>query len=115
MRLMRLVKLVGKVKQLQIIVMGLVNGLNSVTYILILIFLVFYLFAVFGVSVFRKNDPFHFGTVPVAMLSLFRIATIENWSPAMYIDVFGCASQYSGAYGVIVTILSFFYTVVNCC
>jgi voltage-gated sodium channel len=97
---MRLVKLVSKIKQLQVIVMGLGNGLGSVTYILILLVLVFYLFAVLGVNFFRKNDPFHFGSVGVAMLSLFRFATLENWGPALYVDIFGCDAQYSGAYGV---------------
>eukprot|EP00613_Pedinella_sp_CCMP2098_P018424 CAMPEP_0171758302 /NCGR_PEP_ID=MMETSP0991-20121206/46197_1 /TAXON_ID=483369 /ORGANISM="non described non described, Strain CCMP2098" /LENGTH=355 /DNA_ID=CAMNT_0012360983 /DNA_START=224 /DNA_END=1288 /DNA_ORIENTATION=- len=74
-RLMRLLKLVGKVKQLQVIVMGLAKGLSSVSYIMILMFLIFYLFAVMGVGQFRENDPFHFGSLGVAMLTLFRCAT----------------------------------------
>ena len=74
LRLMRLLKLVGKVKQLQVIVMGLAKGLGSVSYIMILMLLVFYLFAVLGVQCFRKNDPFHFGGLGIAMISLFRAA-----------------------------------------
>jgi len=90
---MRLLKLVGKVKELQIIVMGLMNGLSSVTYILLLMLLVFYLFAVMGVGSFQKNDPFHFGSLGVAMVTLFRCATLEDWSDVMYINFYGCDSQ----------------------
>lgn len=83
LRLMRLLKLVGKVKQLQVIIHGLAMGLSSVSYIIILMLLIFYVFAVVGVNTFRTNDPFHFGSLGVAMLSLFRCATLEDWSDIM--------------------------------
>lgn len=41
------------------------------------------------VTTFRKNDPFHFGTVGVAVVTLFRVATLENWSVVMYINYYG--------------------------
>ena len=100
LRLMRLLKLVGKVKELQLIVMGLIRGLSSVTYILVLMILIFYLFAVLGTSTFRRNDPFHFGSIGVSMLSLFRMATTESWSNAMFINIYGCNSQYESVWGV---------------
>jgi hypothetical protein len=31
-----------------------------------------YVFAVIGVTIFKKNDPFHFGSLDRALLSLFR-------------------------------------------
>jgi voltage-gated sodium channel len=93
LRLMRLLKLVGKVKQLSIIVNGLGVGLSSVSYILLLLLLIFYVFAILGVSTFRKNDPFHYGGLGVAMVSLFRIATLEAWSNDLGIASYGCKSQ----------------------
>jgi voltage-gated sodium channel len=99
LRLMRLLKLVGKVKQLQVIVQGLAKGLGSVVYIVILMILVFYLYAVLGVQCFRKNDPFHFGGLGIAMVSLFRAATKENWTHLLVINEFGCDSTYFGANG----------------
>jgi voltage-gated sodium channel len=99
LRLMRLLKLVGKIKELQLIVMGLANGLNSVQYILILMLLIYYLFAVLGVGSFQKNDPFHFGSLGQAMLTLFRCATLENWSQVMFINFYGCDSQYQSVLG----------------
>mmetsp|Transcript_28177 Transcript_28177/g.33391 ORF Transcript_28177/g.33391 Transcript_28177/m.33391 type:complete len:1260 (+) Transcript_28177:99-3878(+) len=96
LRLMRLLKLVSKIKQLQVIVMGLIKGLSAVTYIILLMLLIFYLFAVMGVVSFRNNDPYHWGSLGVAMLSLFRAATLEDWADLMYINWFGCDSHYSG-------------------
>jgi hypothetical protein len=44
--------------------------------------LVIYLFAVLGVSLFGANDPVGFGGVGVAMLTLFRCATLAEYSDA---------------------------------
>ena len=90
---MRLFKIIGKIKQLKVIIMGLVKGLSSVTYILLLLLLIFYLFAVLGVVTFRRNDPFHFGSIGMAMVTLFRISTFESWTNVLYINYYGCDSQ----------------------
>jgi voltage-gated sodium channel len=89
-RLMRLAKLIRKIPALQVIVKGLTGGLASIGYIMILLFLVFYLFAVAGFYVFGKNDPFHFGTLPVAMMTMFRCSTLDAWSDVMYLNIYGC-------------------------
>eukprot|EP01052_Picozoa_sp_SAG31_P036492 SAG31_NODE_4563_length_3135_cov_6.260359_3_plen_51_part_00 len=47
----------------------------------------FYIFAILGVTLFGKNDPFHFGSLGKAMLSLFRIATLEDWTDIMYFQI----------------------------
>jgi voltage-gated sodium channel len=89
-RLMRLAKLIKKVPQLQMIVQGLTGGLSSIGYIMILLFLVFYLFAIAGVLFFRNNDPFHFGSLPKALITCFVCATLDSWSTIMFINSFGC-------------------------
>mmetsp|Transcript_31661 Transcript_31661/g.62776 ORF Transcript_31661/g.62776 Transcript_31661/m.62776 type:complete len:1001 (-) Transcript_31661:3-3005(-) len=96
MRLARLVKLLKKVPQLQMIVMGLAGGLSSIIYIVILLLLVFYLYAIVGVMYFSKNDPWHFGTLHIAMLTLFRASTLEDWTDIMYINIYGCKDYPSG-------------------
>lgn len=97
MRLARLMKILKKIPQLQMIVMGLVGGLSSIGYIVILLLLVFYLYAIVGVMYFSKNDPWHFGTLHIAMLSLFRASTLEDWTDIMYINIYGCA-EYQNVY-----------------
>merc|ERR1719502_1149805 len=92
LRLMRVIKLVRKVPQLQMIVMGLIGGFKSIGYIMLLLFLVFYLFAIIGIYAFKGNDPWHFGSLPVAMNTLFRMSTLEDWTDVMYTNIYGCAS-----------------------
>ena len=45
--------------------------------------LVFYLFAVLGVVLFGTNDPWHYGSLHRAMLTLFRVSTFEDWTDVM--------------------------------
>jgi voltage-gated sodium channel len=98
MRLMRIMKLVKRIPQLYMIVMGLIGGLKSIGYILLLLFLVFYLYAVSGMYAWSNNDPFHFRSIPIAMVTLFRMATLENWSSIMNINYFGCDQFFGGYY-----------------
>lgn len=89
-RLFRVAKIVHQVPALQVIVRGLVGGLKSIVYVATLLLLVFYLYAIFGVYMFKQNDPFFFRSVPIALLTLFRVCTLENWGDNMYINMFGC-------------------------
>ena len=90
-RLMRLGKLVKKIPALQMIVQGLTGGMKSIGYILILLFLVYYLFAVVGFYLFSSNDPFFFGNLLKAMVTLFDCSTLDTWSDIMYTNIYGCA------------------------
>ena len=100
MRLMRVMKLVKKIPQLQMIIMGLVGGMKSIAYIMLLLFLVFYLYAIAGIMAFRDNDPWHYGDLFTALLTLFRASTLEDWTDIMYINYYGCRSSFydSGIY-----------------
>ncbi|RLN94713.1 hypothetical protein BBJ28_00006176 [Nothophytophthora sp. Chile5] len=97
LRLMRIMKLVKRIPQLYMIVMGLIGGLKSIGYIMLLLFLVFYLYAISGMYAWQGNDTFHFRSVPIAMVTLFRMCTLENWSAIMNINYFGC-DRYDGGY-----------------
>ncbi len=90
LRLMRLAKVFRKIPQLQMIVMGLVGGMKSISYIVLLLFIVFYLYAIIGILAFRANDPFHWQGLQIALMTLWRMATLEDWTDVMYINIFGC-------------------------
>lgn len=89
-RLLRVLKLVRALPKLRILVMGLLKSMSSIAYIGLLLMLLFYLFAVSGVDFFGKNDPVHFSSLHVALITLFRSATLEDWTDVMYINIFGC-------------------------
>lgn len=38
---------------------------------------------------FGANDPIHMGTLHIAFLTLFRCATLEDWTDVMYIGMQG--------------------------
>jgi len=62
----------------------------------LLLFLVFYLYAIAGMELFRDNDPFHWNTLPNALLTLFRCATLEDWTDVMYFGIYGCDDYKTG-------------------
>ena len=96
-RLMRLAKAFRKIPQLQMIVQGLIGGLKSIVYIVVLMLLVFYLYACAGIIFFKGNDPFHFKSVEVSMLTLLGVATLDGWGDILFINYFGC-DVYSGGF-----------------
>lgn len=96
-RLLRVFKLVRALPELQIIVAALLKSIPSMFYISILLFLLFYLYAVLAVFTFGPNDPVHFADLQTGMLSMFRVATLEDWTDVMYINMYGCENYgYSG-------------------
>ena len=97
LRLVRLLTFVRDIPQLKAILAGLMQGLASVTYIVTLLALIIYLFAITGCLFFGGNDPARFGNIPVAMLSLFQIATLSGWANIAYTSWFGCG-HFSDAY-----------------
>ena len=58
--------------------------------------LYFYLWSVIGVMYFGENDPVHFGTLDIAMLTLWRMATGDDWTEIMYTAMWGCDSSKGG-------------------
>ncbi len=96
-RLLRVLKLVKALPKLQVIVTALLKSIPSMFYISVLLSMLFYLYAVLGTFMFQANDPIHFESLQKAMLSLFRVATLEDWTDVMYINMYGCdAYGYGG-------------------
>ena len=89
-RLMRLVRVVLKIPELRYVLLGFLAGLNAVAPIMLLMTLIIYLYAVVGRVSFGENDPAHFGNMPYAMLSLFRVATVSGWGDIYAVNAYGC-------------------------
>ena len=98
-RLFRVLKLVRALPKLQVLVSALLKSLPSMAYVGLLLGLLFYIYSVAGVFLFGPNDPVHFGNLFIAMLSLFRVVTGEDWTDVMYIQMYGCKEYpYSGEF-----------------
>jgi len=98
MRLVRLLTFIKGVKQLRVIVSGLITGLKSVSYIVILLVLVIYIHSILACLFFGGNDPARFGSVAMAMLSLFQISTTASWTSIVYTTWFGCENYLGDPY-----------------
>jgi voltage-gated sodium channel len=90
LRLLRVLKLLRAFPKLQIIVSTVMASFNSIFYIGILLFGCFYIFGVAACIFFAANDPWHFGNLHLALFSLFRVASMEDWTDIMYINSQGC-------------------------
>lgn len=71
-RLMQLMRSLSKVVTLRIIVECLTRAIRPMRYIAIIFTVFNYLFAVLGVVLFQRNDPFHFGSLQKALLTIYR-------------------------------------------
>ena len=89
-RLLRVLKLVRALPKLQMLVTALLKSIPSMFYVTILLALLFYVYAVAAVFFFGANDPLHFETLHLSILSLFRVVTLEDWTDVMYIAMYGC-------------------------
>jgi voltage-gated sodium channel len=89
-RVLRVLRLVHALPQLKMLVDAMLKSIPSMGYVGILLILLFYIYGAMGVFLFGVNDPIHFSTLHTAMLSLFRISTLEGWTEIMYINMYGC-------------------------
>ena len=94
-RVLRALRLITSVPRLQIIVNSLLKGLPSMTYVGLLLLLLFYVYAVLGVFLFRENDPLHFADLQTALITMFRVVTLEDWTDILYIQMHG-SDKYVG-------------------
>jgi voltage-gated sodium channel len=88
-RVIRALRLITVLPRLQLLVGSLLRSLPSMGYIGLLLAILFYVYAVTGVFLWRDNDPVHFGDLPTALLSLFRVVTLEDWTDIMYTQMYG--------------------------
>lgn len=89
-RLLRVLRLVRALPRLQILVSALIKSFPSMGYVSLLLGLLFYVYAVAGTFLFGANDPVYFGSLSAALLTLFRVVTLEGWTELLYIQMRGC-------------------------
>lgn len=93
LRLLRLVlvlKMARGFPKMRMALDALAKGTAAIGYVSLMMIICFYFFAVFGILLFKDNDPWHFGNLHIAMITLFRVATMEDWTDVMYINMYGC-------------------------
>ena len=83
-RLLRVLRLVSALPELRLIVTTLIRSIPSMFNVMALLSIIFYVYAVAGYHLFHEVDPTHWRNLGIALLSLFRIVTLEDWTDIMY-------------------------------
>lgn len=84
LRLFRVMRLIYIVPQLRVLISALLKVLPRISYVALMMFIIFYIYAAVGNILFAEINPDLWGDIGVAMLTLFRVATLEDWTDVMY-------------------------------
>lgn len=83
-RLLRVVRLISTIPELRLIVSTLVRSIPSMMHVMTLMSVIFYIYAITGYQLFHEHDPTHWRSLGIALLTLFRVVTLEDWTDVMY-------------------------------
>ncbi len=84
LRVFRVLRLVSIIPELRLLINALIKAVPRMGYIVLLMFVIFYIYAAVGSILFEDINPVLWGDVSIAMLTLFRVATFEDWTDVMY-------------------------------
>lgn len=84
LRIFRVLRLISMIPELRILMDALVKAIPRIGYVVVLMFIIFYIYGAIGSFWFEKINPVLWGDITIAMLTLFRIATFEDWTDVMY-------------------------------
>jgi len=84
LRVFRVLRLVSVVPELRSLINALLKAIPRMGYIALLMFIIFYIYGAIGSLFFSSIDDALWGDVSVSMLTLFRVATFEDWTDVMY-------------------------------
>jgi len=84
LRIFRVLRLITARPGLKKIIDMLMGAIPSIVDIVILMFIIFYIYAILGNFLFSGAESHLWDNFLIAMLTLFRILTFEDWTDVMY-------------------------------
>jgi voltage-gated sodium channel len=78
-RVLRVARLVSMSAELRLIVGTMLRSIPSMGHVVLLLGVLMYIYGIVGFYLFHADDPTHWGTLGVALLSLFQVITLEGW------------------------------------
>lgn len=84
LRIFRVLRLISFIPELRKLVEILIKTIPKMGYVIVLVFIIFYIYAVIGSILFHDINPTLWGDASISMLTLFRVATFEDWTDVMY-------------------------------
>jgi len=84
LRIFRVLRLISIIPELRILISALLKALPRMGYVVLLMFIIFYIYAAIGSFMFEHINQTLWGNISISMLTLFRVATFEDWTDVMY-------------------------------
>jgi len=84
LRIFRVLRLISIIPELRILLGAFLTAIPRMGYVSLLMFIIFYIYAAMGSIFFTNINPELWNNISIAMLTLFRIATFEDWTDVMY-------------------------------
>jgi len=84
LRVFRVLRLVSVIPELRVMLNSFVKSIPRMGYVTLLMFIMFYIYAAIGSMFFNKINPELWDNITISMLTLFRVATFEDWTDVMY-------------------------------
>ena len=96
LRIFRVLRLISFVPELRMLVRALLKAIPRMGYVVLLMFVIFYMYGAVGSMFFNHINPGLWDNISVAMITMFRVVTFDNWSEVMYevMDVYPFAWIY---------------------
>jgi len=83
-RVFRVLRLISLIPELRVLIAAFLMALPRMGYVSLLMFIIFYIYAAAGSLFFEGINPDLWSNISIAMLTLFRVATFEDWTDVMY-------------------------------
>ncbi|MCU7805594.1 MAG: ion transporter [Candidatus Thiodiazotropha sp. (ex Lucinoma borealis)] len=84
LRIFRVLRLVSIIPELRVLLNAFVTAIPRMGYVSLLMFIIFYIYAAVGSMFFSTINQELWGNITISMLTLFRVATFEDWTDVMY-------------------------------
>jgi len=84
LRIFRVLRLVSIIPELRVLLNAFVTAIPRMGYVSLLMFIIFYIYAAAGSMFFHNINPDLWSNISISLLTLFRVATFEDWTDVMY-------------------------------
>ncbi|PLY13326.1 MAG: ion transporter [Sedimenticola sp.] len=84
LRIFRVLRLVSIIPELRVMLNAFLKAIPRMGYVSLLMFIIFYIYAAIGSTLFAQINPVLWENISISLLTLFRVATFEDWTDVMY-------------------------------
>ncbi|MEA3274920.1 MAG: ion transporter [Pseudomonadota bacterium] len=84
LRIFRVLRLISIIPELRLLLNAFLSAIPRMGYVSLMMFIIFYIYAAMGSIFFSQVNETLWGNIAISLLTLFRVATFEDWTDVMY-------------------------------